>query len=851
MPKPLIVFLILVCLVFTGYGQAATRQLQAARTNAVFKIDGKLDEAEWKQAMPATKFVEWRPTFGAIEDSSTRTEIYLLYDNTSIYVGGYCHERTKDSVSKELVGRDVIGVNDYVGVIFDTYHDKINGFGFYVTPLGEQFDAKYSTTNGEDGSWSAVWDSESKIVSDGWTFEMRIPYSAIRFVSSANQTWGLNITRNRKKVGRQFMWNPVDPNVNGFVNQSGEWTGIEKIESPLRLSFSPYFSTYLNHYPYDQKGVKNTTASVNGGVDVKYGISPSFTLDMTLIPDFGQVRSDNKVLNLSPFEVKYNDNRPFFNEGTELFNKGNLFYSRRVGGTPIHAGDVYGFIASNEEVIENPQESKLINATKISGRTKKGLGVGFFNAITKRMYAKVEDDAKHVRKVETNPLTNYNIIVLDQSLKNNSSVSFINTNVLRSGRDRDANVSAALFNFNNKKNTYNLNGKFSASNVKNAADDVTTGYSHNISFGKTGKWSFQMTEELVDDKYDNNDLGILYNNNFLDHYFWTAYRWQKPTNWYNRIQVNYNATYSTLYKKIPGQKVESKFQTFNTNVNANIQLKSLWWFGVYVGYVPKGNDFYEPRNAGYSFRAPVRRQFETWFESNFTKKYYFSADYFVGVRSLFNSPNHQLYISQRYRFSNKFSLSEDLRYNPVKNDAGYYDPRDVDGNSIAVGNILFTRRDLRTIENILSAKYSFNNKSGITFRARHYWSKVEQKELYDLNDDGTLIQSKHSNAVPLIHKNFNIFNIDAVYTLQFAPGSFLNIVWKDESQTFDGDVQYRYFKNFDRTVSAPQNNNLSIKLIYYLDYLDFKKWRKKPSKLGAAQMDPESISMRHNRRPFQ
>ena len=267
MPKPLLFTLLFVCLALAGYTQTTPRQLPATKINGVFKIDGKLDETEWKQATVATKFVEWRPTFGAVEDSATRTEIYLLYDDLSIYVGGYCHERSKDSVSKELVGRDVIGVNDYVGVIFDTYHDKINGFGFYVTPLGEQFDAKYSTTNGEDGSWSAVWNSESRLVADGWTFEMRIPYSAIRFVSKENQTWGMNITRNRKKTGRQFMWSPVDPKINGFVNQSGEWTGIKKIDAPLRLSLSPYFSAYVNHYPYDKQGVKNTTTSVNGGMD--------------------------------------------------------------------------------------------------------------------------------------------------------------------------------------------------------------------------------------------------------------------------------------------------------------------------------------------------------------------------------------------------------------------------------------------------------------------------------------------------------------------------------------------------------------------------------------------------------
>jgi hypothetical protein len=698
-----LIFFILTAFAVPLFAQQPTpKQLPAKRTTASIKIDGKIDEAAWKETMPATGFIEWRPNFGAVEGQDTRTEVYLLYDNTAVYVAGYCHEKNKDSVSKELVGRDRIGVNDYVGVIFDTYFDKINGSGFYMTPLGEQYDAKYSNTQGEDDSWNAVWDGEAQLVSDGWTFEMKIPYSALRFVSKENQTWGLSITRNRKKAGRQFMWNPVDPKINGLLNQAGLWTGIEKIDAPVRLSFSPYFSTYINHFPSGSNNATNWSSSFNGGMDVKYGISDAFTLDMTLIPDFGQVRSDNQVLNLSPFEVRYEENRQFFTEGTELFNKGDLFYSRRIGSTPVRFGDAYGSLGGSEYVLKNPLESKLINATKISGRTKKGLGIGFFNAITKPMYATIEDSlSKAKREVQTGSLTNFNIVVVDQTLKNNSAISFINLNTIRNGRDQDANVSAALFDFNNKKNTYNWKGKFALSQVLIPGNNIT-GYSHNLSFGKTGgRLNFQISQEIADEKYDINDMGILYNNNFIDHYSWIGYRWLKPSGWYNRIQVNYNANYSALYTMVPNQKVNTKFQRFSTNVNGNIQFKNLWWAGMYIGYVPEGNDFYEPRVTGYSFRSPSRLQFNPWFETNNTKKYYFSMNYFVGLRQLFNSPNHEASISHRYRFNDKFSLSQDIYYNPAKNDAGYYKQYYENGS---LTDIIFSRRDLKTIENIISAK---------------------------------------------------------------------------------------------------------------------------------------------------
>jgi hypothetical protein len=125
---------------------------------------------------------------------------------------------------------------------------------------------------------------------------------------------------------------------------------------------------------------------------------------------------------------------------------------------------------------------------------------------------------------------------------------------------------------------------------------------------------------------------------------------------------------------------------------------------------------------------------------------------------------------------------------------------------------------------VINAKYSFSNKSGLTIRARHYWSKVTQKELYDLQPDGSLITTKHT--IPLEHQNFNLFNVDAQYTLQFAPGSFINIVWKDESQLFNKEIETAYLKNFSNTIGTDQNNNLSIKVIYYLDYLNLKKGRK-------------------------
>ncbi|HMK05325.1 MAG TPA: DUF5916 domain-containing protein [Ferruginibacter sp.] len=797
-----------ILLTATAFSQAPQRKLTATRSNSAIKIDGLLDDAAWKTAPVANEFFEWRPNADAKEEHDSRSEIYILYDNTSVYVAGYLHEKTGDSISTELAGRDKIGSNDFVGVIFDTYNDKINGSGFYVTPLGEQYDAKYSNTSGEDDTWNAVWYSESKLQKDGWTFEMRIPYSALRF-SSKGKEWGLNITRKRVKSGKQYMWNPVVPTINGFINQEGLWTGISDIKPPVRLSLSPYFSTYLNYYPKPGANEKKLTQTINGGMDIKYGINQNYTLDMTLIPDFGQVQSDRTVLNLTPFEVKYNENRAFFTEGTELFNKGNLFYSRRIGGRPLNSYKVKGQLNANEYIDENPLETKLLNATKISGRNQKGLGIGFFNAITQPMHAIVKDDKDNSRKIETNPLTNYNIIVFDQTLKNNSSVSLINTSVLRSGKDYDANVTAAVFDVYNKKNVYNVYGKIATSRLS-GNDTYTNGYAHNLGFGKTGgRFNFNLNQDLTDEKYNINDMGILYNNNQLSHYLWIGYKWVKPGKWYNNMYLNFNNNLGHRFK-------DGAYQSYNFNVNINGQLKNLWYAGLFVNRVFEGNDFYESRVPGRVFRTSSAVGINAWGNTNQAKKYYAEFSYFVSFKKLFDGRTSEYNLFQRYRFNDKFSLSYGLYFNPARNNAGF---ADIDAGN----NVVFSRRKINTVDNSLNAKYNFSKKSGITLVARHYWSEVIIKQFYTLEQDGSLTENGLYNKN--VNQNFNIFTVDMVYTWQFAAGSFLNVVWKNATGASDYPVSMGYFKNFSNTVGSTQNNNLSVKFLYYLDYLSFKKKR--------------------------
>ncbi len=803
------IFLLLVVAITATAQTPVPKQIVAKRIVGSINIDGELNDSAWQNAPVAKDFVELRPNPFKKESNVNRTEIYFLYSNEGVYIGGYCHEAAKDSIATELAGRDGFGNNDFIGIIFDTYKDKLNGFEYFVTPLGEQMDAKFSPNpngNSEDFSWNAVWKSASKLKNDGWTFEIFLPLSAIRFSTANVQDWGLNIVRRRQKSSEQLFWNPVDPNVNGFLTQEGFWTGLENIKPPIRLQFSPYLSTYINHYPYNDPAISNTKSSINGGMDVKYGINQSFTLDMTLIPDFGQVQSDNQVLNLTPFEVKYNENRSFFTEGTELFTKGNLFYSRRVGGVPIHHDDVVNQLAGNEHIVDNPTESRLLNASKISGRTRGQLGIGFFNAVTEAMYATIEDDKHNTRTVQTAPLTDYNIVVLDQSLKHNSSISFINTAVMRSGSDYDADVTAFLFDLNNKKNTYEWQGKIATSSQFGLNGQNTTGYSHKTSLGKTsGRFSFQITQELLNDKFDINDLGILSYNNYLDHNLYLGYKWIKPTKWYNSVYLNFNADYMRRY-------LPSDFQSADINMNVNGQLKNLGYAFLSIWYDPTGNDFYEPRTAGRVFRSSEAKGIDVYYGSNQAKKYSYNVELLHAIRTLEDGRRYDVRLTNKYRFNNKLSLEYDLYYQFIHNSVGYAD--------IDVNDIIFGRRELTTTENIVNIKYNFTKKIGITTRIRHYWSKVDYKEYFTLLQNGDL--GKNNTYTGNANNNYNAFNIDAVFNWEYAPGSFINVVWKNAVYTSDNNVDQRYFPDLGQTLRAPQNNNLSFKILFFIDYLKLK-----------------------------
>jgi Domain of unknown function (DUF5916)/Carbohydrate family 9 binding domain-like len=780
------------------------KSLTISKTDNPPVIDGVLNDAAWQNLEEAKDFIQFRPEMGIKDTIGIQTNIKVTYDNNAIYFGAYLHD-DPTKIMKQLTTRDDFGQTDFLGIIINPNNDAQNDTEFFIFPSGTQADAIANPSIGEDFGWNAVWESKVTLVEDGWIVEVKIPYDALRFSNENVQTWGLQFHRHFRRASSQYTWNPVDRTKGNFGLYHGELKGIENIESPIRLSFYPFTSGLVNSFD------GNTDTDLNFGLDLKYGITENFTLDATLVPDFSQAGFDNLELNLGPFEQTFSEQRQFFTEGVDLFSKGNLFFSRRVGNSPT--GSVT--LNANEEVEKYPNTVNVLNAVKVSGRTKNGLGIGIFNAITEKTYATIKNTETNVIRNElVEPISNYNILVVDQQFNKNSSVSLINTNVTRDGKFRDANVTGLLFDISNKRNTYNLQGETKMSNL-NLADSTSTGYSTYFSARKShGNFRYGIDHSYADTKYDINDLGLIYRNNYNNAGIDLSYRIFEPTKKLNNYYIGGYYNYNRLAD--PGVYTGSGF-----GVNYNAQTKTLHNFGANINMQPgKQFDYFEPRTTGRYFIYENRLNSGVWFSSNYNKTFAYDFDfggltYFDDTR---DSNEFWFGIQPRVRFNDKLLITYSYNYNKEFNDRGY---------ATKVGDdIIFGERDRKTIVNSLSGSYTFNSFNSLSLTFRNYWSIVDYKnDFFTLEDNGMLNAGSGYELSDLANNpnaNFNTWNLDFSYSWQFAPGSFLTALYRNQLFNYDNNATDTYSDSLDTLFNQPIQHTFSLRLQYFINYSSVK-----------------------------
>ena len=793
------ILLFFVFINFNLYSQKKTLQAKSIIENIT--IDGKINEKVWETAPIATDFIMYQPDNGKPISENKKTEVKVLYDNNAVYISAVLYDDEPNKISRELTNRDVFGVSDHFSVSINGNNDGQQDFRFYVSAAGVQMDC-LATEGNEDYNWDAIWDSEVKITNFGWVVEMKIPYAALRFSKAAKQTWGLNFMREIKRDFQKYTWNFVDAKIGAVIVQAGTLEGIENIKTPTRLFIIPYASAYYQQDDY------TSDKTFKAGLDIKYGINDAFTLDAILVPDFGQTKFDNAILNLEPFEQQFDENRAFFTEATDLFSKGNLFYSRRIGGSPIVGSiELQNQLPVNEEITNFPSTVDLINAVKVSGRTEKGLGIGFLNAVTEKTYAKILDNTTNkTRKEVIQPLTNYNVLVFDQRFNQNSSVSFINTNTTRNGGFRDANVSALLFDLNTKANTYKISGDFKYSSINELED--YDGFKTQLNFAKTsGKYRYLFNGKYLSENYDINDLGIIFVNNYHATYAEMSYRIINPTKVFNSLKATQDINLDI-------QNTTGKFQEawYQAKLIATT-VKNHYIEGLFQVNPLDRYNFYEPRVYGRYVYVPKSVIGYAQFYSNDNRAFHYEIEVAAEKFDEENRNTYKLFGGVKYRFNDKLSLSYNFQYTHRVNDRGRV--------GFENNEIIFAERNREIIDHYFTGKYSITNKMTFNLIARYYWAYSENHEFFTLQDEGHLTPNPTYSENK--NRNLNSWNLDFSYSWWFAPGSELSILYRNYALEDTTLVERNVGSNLTNLFNTNLTNILSVSVRYFIDYNSLKR----------------------------
>ncbi|MFQ6674580.1 MAG: DUF5916 domain-containing protein, partial [Fidelibacterota bacterium] len=390
--------------------------ITARRLDRPLRVDGLLTETLYESPSIHT-FIQLDPDNG--EPATEKTEVWIGYDDDAIYVGARLWDSRPDSIVGRMGRRDSDVNSDEFQVAIDSYHDKRSGFFFVVNPSGTILDGTIANDSWFDETWDGIWESETTVDNEGWTAEMRIPFSQLRFNKHDEYTWGIGLGRMIQRKKEHSLNIHIPRGESGIVSHFATLTGIANIDPPRRIELLPYLTSGYAFLPSkkDNPFFRGTDRKLGIGTDLKLGLGNNLTIDATVNPDFGQVEVDPSVINLSAYETFYEEKRPFFVEGASIFSFGrggptnrwgfnfwepNFFYSRRIGRPPQGWVDTDGWV-------KMPEATSILTATKISGKLKGDWSVGGISALTNREYAQVNESGE-TRKAEVEPLTSYNLV---------------------------------------------------------------------------------------------------------------------------------------------------------------------------------------------------------------------------------------------------------------------------------------------------------------------------------------------------------------------------------------------------------------------------------------------------------
>lgn len=850
------------------------KEVPAYRLSAHVRVDGVLEEPIWQNA-GVTGLTQEDPNEG--KPASERTVVWVAYDDAALYVAARLYDSAPDSIIARLGRRDQDLASDWFGIGIDAYRDKQTGFYFVTTPAGAIGDGSISNDSNFDATWDGVWDCAVKVDSLGWSVEMRIPYSQLRFTRKEEYVWGFNVARfiQRKQELSFLIEAPKESNLG--VSVYPPLIGIKDITPPPRLELMPYVVSsgqFLRFGAEDPFG-RNRRFYKNLGADLKVGIGSNFTLDGSINPDFGQVELDPAVVNLSAFETFFSEKRPFFIEGAGIFSFGrrgatnnwgfnsatpSFFYSRRIGrapqGSPTHDGEA-----------DIPGNSTILGAAKISGKTKHNWEIGAIQAVTAREYARVDSEGVRFSE-EVEPLTSYTVLRTFKNFANNRfGLGFLGTSVLRDLRTENLEKSLRRnafaggldgYLFIGADKTWAVSGWLGASRVSGSKSTITdlqrssqhyyqrpdfrnqsldssrtslSGWAGRMALNKE-KGNFFLNAALAANSpgFETNDLGFHWRGNLINQHLVLGYRWYQPGKVFRNANV-FLANFRNF--DFDGNRIAEGYFLF-----ANARFLNYYRISADMGYFPETLDITRTRG------GPIMVSPEAYFVS-------------LGAASDERKPVI-VGLSGNYGANQpggwEYSLGTEIEWKPTDQLELRLEPEFFRDHAIAqwvtsvadpLATETFGRRyifgilDQEQLSASIRLNYTFT--PWLSFQvflqpllaAGHYsdLKELARARTFDFNhygQNGSRIETtadEHvidpdgtgQNVFSIENPDFNFKSLrgTAILRWEYAPGSTLFLVWTHDRSDFENQGRFDFRRDLHTLARAEADNIVLLKLSYW------------------------------------
>ena len=796
------------------------------------RIDGVLDEPFWKNVPRSGNFTQYQPDEG--KPASESTFVKVAYDDEAIYVGLEMYDSEPDKIVDRLTRRDRMLEADIVHVMVDSHHDHLTAYCFSLYSSGTQRDAYYYNDTNSDETWDAVWQSATKKTAWGWTAEMRIPFSCLRFsaddmrdpaagtavawagatgadgpvdppergtpssVAQANgHKWGIYFSRNIARKGELDRWNHIPDSAGGFVSKFGHVAGIYNIKAPKRLEILPYAVSYGQTELAGPGNPDGRDYMHNAGFDAKYGLTSDITLNATINPDFGQVEADETVLNLSTFETWYPEKRPFFVEGNEIFATNfSLFYSRRIGRPPSLSPVDLGYYE------ERPAATTILGAAKVSGKTGGGTSIGIMEAVTQREKATYVSADGFRKKAVIEPEANYLVARVRQDILRNSTVGILATAVNQKDTNPDY-TGGADWDLRFHDGDYQVNGQAVAS--RNWREK--NGWGSFLGVQKSGGQNFRgsLSGQYLSRDLDLNRVGYLQRDNYQEYWGWLQYRTNKKWWIIRKTWNNLNLGYA--------DNTDGVALTRGGNFNNNIQLANMWEIGggVWLDYAVQYSDW-ETRGGPPS---PIPFGQSWWFNLNTDPSKWLVLSSYLGGGD--TSDGHfrecNLGITLQPRSNIEFAAEPGYRYNWAVS-RWLANVPDAEGNR----RDIFGEQKLHQLDLTMRGTVTFTRDLTLQVYAQPFFAAVHYsnfKKLVPPRSYEYVDSSVYDAATQRPDFNWASFNSNVIMRWEYRPGSALFLVWTQARETFENTGDFRFGRDWNGLYDTTPGNTFLVKVSYW------------------------------------